>query len=786
MAKKKKRLRSTFVWVFLLIVSAAYFLCLPSQLFHDVAQSSVLYSEDGRLLSAAVSKEEQWYFPQREQLPTKYITAVLAFEDKRFYQHFGIDLLSFGRAIKQNIKAGKIVSGASTISMQTIRLHRKNPPRTFYQKFIEIILATRLELRYTKDEILHFYANHAPFGGNVIGVETATWRYFGKPVDRLSWSEAALLAVLPNSPGLINTSKNRDLLMIKRNTLLMRLSAEGLIDEQTYQASILEKIPPQPIPLPVHAPHLLQFLQAKDGPGTFNSSIDFQIQKQCNQIAEAYRIPLAENNVHNLAMVVIDVERNETIAYIGNLPSTGVRNQEYVDIVQAARSTGSLLKPFLYAAALDEGIILEKSFLPDYPIQMQGFQAQNFNKKHQGLVPANQALIQSLNIPFAYLLQQYGIEKFRLVCQYLGLKDIRYNAEHYGIPLILGGAESSLWDLTNAYAWMGKSMLTHTQNDGFYDKLDQQKSSLLRSPPKSDSIESKLTKDPQILKISGIWNALQNMKYVSRPDEQGDWEQFESVRPISWKTGTSNGFKDAWSIGVNGKYAIGVWVGNADGEGRPGLIGSKVAAPIFFRVLNALPDHRAFVDPIDEYKELQVCSVSGNVANYACPSELQLVAFSAQDLPSCNYHERIYIDETERYEVVAQCYDMNLAKERSTLNIPSKALYYLQQHAVFSERPPMHPDCETQNKSQKIKIIYPESGVEIYQPSIGAGERNPFVLQAFHEDPEEKLYWHLDNDFLGQTQFIHELKINCVAGLHQLLIVDEEGNEDKNEFRIVE
>ena len=786
MAKKKRRIRSVFLLVMLGVALVSYYHCLPSQLFQNVAHSSVLYAADGSLLSASVSEEEQWYFPQREQLPKKYITAVLAFEDKRFFNHIGVDFIAFARALKQNIQASKIVSGASTITMQTIRLHRKNPPRTVFEKLIEIILATRLEFRLSKDEILLNYANHAPFGGNVIGIETAAWRYFGKPIDRLSWSEASLLAVLPNSPGLINTSKNRDLLKLKRNKLLSKLKDTGEIDDQTYEAAILESVPPKPLALPQHAPHLLQYLQKTHGPSIFNSTINYQIQNQCNQIAQAYKEPLAQNNVHNLSILVIDIIENKAIAYVGNLPSTGSTNQEFVDIIQAPRSTGSLLKPFLYAAALDEGLILEKSYLPDYPIPMQGFLAQNFNKKYQGLVPANQALIQSLNIPFAYLLQQYGIEKFRLLCLELGLEDIRYNANYYGIPLILGGAESSLWDLTNAYAWMGKSMLTHTANDGFYDELDKIQCRLLSSTDDINNEKQKLKKDPLILKNAGIWNALNNMRNVSRPDEQGGWELYESSKPISWKTGTSNGFKDAWSIGVNGRYAIGVWVGNADGEGRPGLIGSKVAAPIFFRVLNSLPNNSWFTEPIDDFKELEVCSVSGQVASGVCPKETQLVSYSSQDLPVCTYHQRIYLDSSEQYEVAAQCYDMQLANEETRFVVPSRIRYYLQEDAVFMKRPPMHPFCRKLEQKQTIKIIYPEDGLEIYQPNIGDGQRNPFVVQAFHENEDEKVFWHLDGRFLGETMSIHERKISCSAGIHKLLIIDEEGNRDRIEFRIVE
>lgn len=773
----------TFIFLVLLIIVAILFLLSgPKVLFPDVQYSTIILSEDNQLLSASVSTEEQWYFPEVNELPEKYKKAVTTFEDKRFYTHIGVDIIALARALRSNLKAGKVVSGASTISMQTIRLHRKNPPRTIYQKFIEIILALRIELRYSKDEILKFYANHAPFGGNVIGIEAASWRYFGKSLNNISWAEATLLAVLPNSPGLIHTEKNRKKLKLKRDGLLKKLLETNQISISIYETAILEEIPRRAKKLPSYAPHLLIRLQNQHGHDVYHSSIDLSLQQKCNLIAKTQGQVLKQNNIHNMAILVLDLETNKTLAYVGNLPETGIKNQSYVDIIQAERSTGSLLKPFLYTASLEDGIILPKSFLPDYPLQMNGFEPENYNSKHNGLIPADEALIRSLNIPYAYLLQQHGIAKFIHLLRKLGLNSVDQNQEYYGIPLILGGVECSLWELTNAYGFLGKTMNTYNAENGFYDKSDIKEASLL-----AEAITNKtLVQDPCILRAENIWQCLKTIQQVKRPDEQGRWEKYESNRPIAWKTGTSNGFKDAWAIGVNKKYAIGVWVGNADGEGRPGIIGSKAAAPVLFRVINSLDQHQWFQEPIDDLKSIPICSITGNLANENCPTDSIKISTFPTDYPFCKYHKKIFLDRTGQYQVFSDCYNMDLAFAQKFLQVPPKVAYYYKNQSSYKIKPSIHPDCREYVSKDKIQIIYPNKNIKIYQPKTGLDERNPFVLKAFHTSKESEIFWHIDETFYGTTKNIHELPVLLKKGKHLLTIWDNMGNEDSILFEIIE
>jgi penicillin-binding protein 1C len=379
----------------MVLLLSGYWFCLPSVLFEEPC-STVLESSDGTLLSASIAEDGQWRFPAGDTVPEKFKEALILFEDKRFRSHPGVDLLSMGRALRQNIKAGRVVSGGSTLSMQVIRLSRKGKPRSLFQKGIELVLATRLELRYSKEEVLSLYAAHAPFGGNVVGLEAACWRYFGVDPENLSWAEAALLAVLPNSPSLIHPGKNRTLLKTKRDRLLDKLCEAGKIDAFTCSLSKEEPVPEQPHALPRMARHLLTRM-SKEGFARqkIASTVDLHLQQRVEQIIQDHHERLKVNQIFNAAAIVLEVETGNVLAYAGNVESGHGDHGNDVDIISSPRSTGSILKPFLYAAMLHEGKILPRALLPDVPVMINGFAPKNFSREYDGAVPADKALIRS-------------------------------------------------------------------------------------------------------------------------------------------------------------------------------------------------------------------------------------------------------------------------------------------------------------------------------------------------------------------------------------------------------
>ena len=416
-----------------------YLFCLPYNLF-QVPPSATAVSADGTLLGARISADGQWYFPPAGHVPDKFARCIVTCEDKRFWLHAGIDWLSAGRALAQNLRRGEVVSGASTLTMQVIRLSRPGAPRTLPEKIYEMILATRLEMRCTKRKILLLYASNAPFGGNVVGLEAAAWRYFGRSADDLSWGESALLAVLPNAPGLIHPGRSRDRLLEKRNALLDKLEAKGVIDPTECLLAKDEPLPDKPLPMPDAAFHLLERCRSEQGDGPYATTLDAALQTRVNAIAGRYFDSYHNNLVDNLGVLVVDVHTGEIRAYYGNTRGCAPRLRGAdVDMIPAARSSGSTLKPLLYAAMLDAGEILPGSLVKDTPYHHNDFSPHNFGRSFDGAVPAHEVIERSLNVPSVRMLEQFGAERFLDILQRMGFTTIDKDADHYGLSLILGG-----------------------------------------------------------------------------------------------------------------------------------------------------------------------------------------------------------------------------------------------------------------------------------------------------------------------------------------------------------
>ena len=771
-----------------------YIFALPKPLFKDPV-STILLGADDQLLGAKIAQDGQWRFPGSDSIPEKFKQAIIHFEDKRFFKHPGVDVIAILRAVKQNWSAKKVVSGGSTLSMQTIRLSRKGKSRSIFQKLIEAIYATRLELRHSKNDILSLYAEHAPFGGNVVGLHTASWRYFGVSPDRLSWGQAACLAVLPNAPSLIHPGRNRNALLRKRNRLLDQLLAHQIIDKQSCTLAKLEPIPEAPLPLPRLAPHLIEYADRKINTrdhALVKTSINTNLQHQLINISQFHRPALAGNAIHNLAILVLDVEKKEVIGYLGNLPDTGKRNQEDVDIIRAARSTGSILKPFLYGLGMDDGLITPKAFLTDIPTNINGYRPENFHRSYQGVISADRALIRSLNIPFVHLLQDYQIERFKKRLQQMSLHSINRSADNYGLTLILGGAEASLWELTNAYAGMAHTLNFYNKNSSRYPNYGFKAASFYKAPNAPFDLNEASQPLPgrehsEQLSAGSIWATFEAMKQLERPNEEGEWEYFSSVNDLAWKTGTSIGFRDAWAIGVNSKFAIGVWVGNADGEGRPGLIGARAAAPILFDVFRNLKNAPWFEMPYDDLEHIPICQQSGSRATEHCPSDSLWVPKKTLTAQPCSFHQLVFLDDTGKYRIHKNCGQVNTLNRTNQFVLPTiEAHYYAQQHPDYTIIPPWHPDCQSRPQEQKMKMIYPLANARIKLPKDLDGSRRPAIFEAAHMDRGKKIYWRIDENFIGVTKDFHSMEIDVPIGEHLLTLTDEDGFQFSQRFTRIE
>jgi len=765
--------RQWIVWLTLLALLLAYYFCLPQELF-DVPYSTRINSQNGELLSAHIASDGQWRFESNDSVPYKFKEAILHFEDEYFYYHPGFNPISFVRAAYQNIKAGKIESGGSTISMQVIRL-AFNRKRNIWNKLIETIQATRLECRYSKNEILRFYTAHAPFGGNVVGIEAASWRYFGRSAFELSWSESSLLAVLPNAPSLIHPGRNRETLKNKRNKLLTKLLTAQIIDSTEHYLACAEPLPDKPLALPQLAPHLMTTLSKQNKRATYNTSINKSLQKKANQIVDNFYSINRHNEINNLAAIIIDNKSGNVLAYIGNSRSQSGDYGHAVDIIRAQRSTGSTLKPFLYAAALDDGLILPKLLMPDIPTYYSDFSPKNYAKQYDGAVAADVALSRSLNIPFVRLLKDYGIGKFHSTLQKIGFKSINRSSTHYGLSLILGGAETSLWELSGAYSSMARCLMTYTKESSQYADNDFREPCVLNGPIK----ETNWSMQAGSLSASSVYHTFNALTNVQRPVEEIGWENFSSGRKIAWKTGTSFGFRDAWAVGVTPEYTVGVWVGNASGEGRPGIIGGSAAAPVLFELYRQLPATSWFETPYDDLQLTATCHQSGYKASQYC-NQIDSVYVSANDhdVPVCPYHKLVHLSADRKFRVNANCYSPHQMQHQSWFVLPPiMAFYYQSRNPLYKALPPFKEDCFEQQ--QVIDIIYPKANAQLYVPREIDGQSGRIICKATHQKRSARLFWHLNNQYLDETIHHHQMEIAPEKGKHLLIITDEDGNSNQ-------
>jgi len=759
-------------FIFFGILLVAYYFCLPKQLF-KTPTSTVIESRKGNLLGAKIASDGQWRFPVMNTIPAKFEICLLQFEDAYFYKHFGFNPVSMAKAIGENISEGKTVRGGSTITQQVIRLSR-NKERSYIEKFIELVLATRLEFRQSKEDILKLYASHAPYGGNVVGLDAAAWRYFGLQPHQLSWAESATLAVLPNAPSLIYPGKNQKKLLEKRNRLLQKLHNKDYIDSMTFELALLEELPQKPFSLPRNAPHLVEQIAKKKKGQRFRSSLDENIQINVNSIVKKHYQSLSQNQVHNASVLVLDVKTREVLSYVGNT-QTSRENQKDVDMVRANRSTGSTIKPLLYTAMLDAGELLPNMLVADVPTQIAGYTPENFNEDYYGAVEAKNALARSLNIPAVRLLQSYGLAKFRDQLDVFKLGGLTKSADHYGLTLILGGAESNLWDLTKTYANLASTLNHFNETSSEYFSKEFVEPTL-----RVEELDfGEKTTEKTVFDAASIYLTFEAMKEVNRPDGNESWEFYDSSKEIAWKTGTSFGNKDAWAIGVTTDFVVGVWVGNADGEGRPNMTGVSSAAPVLFDVFDVLPISEWFQKPFDEFIEIDVCTMSGYLATAICPVKTISIPNKENYVKACNYHQMVQLDSRKQFRVNSSCIDLSKAVSESWFSLPPlMEFYYKRTHPIYKSLPAFLNNCENTN-APSMEFIYPKSGSRISLTKNYEGELNELVLKLAHSKPETEVYWYLDDNYLQSTINFHELGIAPKTGQHKITVVDANGNEVK-------
>ena len=719
------------------------------KIFEDRYSMSVL-DDKGEIIGVSLNKDEQWHLKSIDEIPEKLKISVINYEDKDFYKHFGVDFTSLVRAVRDNLIKGR-KTGASTITMQVAK-SLKPKERNIFNKYIEIIQAIKIDKFFEKDEILRMYLNNVPYGGNIVGYKTASYMYFQKKPDELTWGESTLLAVLPNSPGLMNVEKNQNKLLKKRDFLLKKLYDKKIINKRQYEISLKEPLPDKRYSFKNLAPHLTRRVIEERKEKIIKTTIDSELQEKIEKISKDYSDFLKTQGIKNLSVLLIDNKSSEIKSYIGSQDFYDFENNGQVDGIIAKRSPGSLLKPFLYAVAIDEGLIAPCSKVPDVPLYFVNFSPQNANKKYYGIVEIQDALIKSLNIPFVSLLKEYGEEKFfYFLKEVLGFSDD--NPSRYGLSLILGTKEFTMEEIGKLYSGLA--------NFGDF-----------RSPIYIDVGTRNFSKESRYLSKGSSYLTLNTIKKLERP---GMETLYKEKNPISWKTGTSHGRRDGWAVGVTPDWTLVVWVGNFTGEGNSNLTGVYSAGNLLFRIMKILPKKQKEFQKPNDLVKIKVDEETGYRLKYQIPSKEILYPIDAKPLRTSPYYKKIFVDDNGQ-EIDSRNKNFLNKKEKIIINYPIEVINFFIRNGfdvsnIFGDT----------SKKKGIKIIYPTNGLRITIPKDFDGEKDLIIKIANLKN--QNLYWYLNGEYLDKTRD-REKNLKLGNGKYQLTIISEEGDMEKINFEI--
>ncbi|MFZ7971833.1 penicillin-binding protein 1C [Fusobacterium watanabei] len=728
-----------FILLFIYLIKV-YITYAPKKLVEEINYSKVVLDRKGEILSVFLNSEEEFHIKYDGEVPETLKTAVINYEDKKFYSHSGVD---YPRILKSffNNMTGRKKMGASTISMQVVKLLEPKK-RTYFNKLVEVVKAYKLESEFSKEEILKIYLNNVPYGSNIVGYSGAIKMYFNKEVKDLSYAEATLLAVLPNSPGILNLKKNNDKLETKRNRLLKTLLDRKLIDERQYKFSLLEKFPNKIYYYEKKAPQFSIFLKNRYPEKIIKSTLDYNLQKKLEKIVHDYSNAMKDVGINNAAVLVVNNKTKEVLAYVASQDFYDKRNNGEIDGLQAKRSPASLLKPFLFALSIDDGLIVPDSIYPDVPIYFGNFYPKNSSNTFTGMVKIEEALIKSLNIPFVKLLSDYGVDRF----YYFLENNDNYPEDRfdkYGLSLILGTREMRPVDIGKLYIGLAN-----------YGKVSNLKYTLTEDKPK----------EYQQFSRGASYLTLETLSRVVRP---GNEKLYSEQRPISWKTGTSYGMKDAWSVGVSPDYTVLVWLGNFNQKSIFSLSGVETAGNLLFKVFNIVDiNSKTFEKPTDDLKEIEIDEKTGYRKFYDVESKKVFYPKDAKLLRISPYYKKIFVDEDDM-EIDSRSPNFDKRKEKIVIEYPIEVSNYFFLNGV--------------RENKNVKIAYPVQNLNIFVPKDFDGYKK--VVMKLYNPNNEYVYWYLDEDYVGysnEKEKFFELDI----GKHKLTIVTENGAREEVKFNI--
>ena len=682
----------------------------------------------GELLNAYLTSDEKWRMKtELNEISPLLRKTIIAKEDKYFYYHPGVNPFAVGRAFLKNLFRMKRTSGASTITMQVARALEPGR-RNIWNKARETFRALQLEWKYSKDEILQMYLNLVPYGGNIEGVKTAAYLYFKKNPDHLSLAEITALSIIPNRPSSLVIGKHNETIVAERNRWLHKFETDKVFTAKEIEDALQEPLSTYRNSMPHYIPHLAYKLKKESAIQTaIATTIDLNTQLKTEKIVADYSRVQRLKNIRNAAVVIIENKTNKVIAYVGSSDFYDTTDGGQVNGANAIRQPGSTLKPLLYAMCFDEGLITPKTVITDVPVNYDGYAPENYDKKFNGYITAQYALEHSLNIPAVKNLKMLGHQKLVHGLVACNFKQIQKDQRKLGLSMVLGGCGTTLEELTGlfaAFAYDGKY-----RKPIFLQEETNQPGKRLLSPASAFMITEILSK-------------------INRPDFPLNWTATEHMPKIAWKTGTSYGRRDAWSIGYNKNYTIGVWVGNFSGVGVADLSGANIATPLLFRIFNTIDydnDGAWFSQPGD-CDIRQVCSESGLPPADHCENRITdyFIPLVSSTKP-CEDQKEIMISADEKISYCKMCMPASGYKKKWFKVIePGMQWWFNENNVAYQKIPAHNPACEMIFKGNAPVITSPANSTEYL-----VSKKNPEPLQLLCKTANDvnRVYWYIDDKF---------------------------------------
>jgi len=724
------------------------------------APSTVVLDNRDAPIRYFLAPDQSWRFPvSLDETAKVFLDSVIASEDRHFFSHPGVNPFSILQAAATNLSSWRVVRGGSTITMQVARLAEPRP-RTVGSKLIECFRALQLEAGYSKREILAFYINMAPYGGNIVGVGAASLFYFGKPPSMLSLSEAALLTAIPRSPNRLSPVRHPEAAARGRAKVLAAMADCGAVTPEQAEDASGDALPARLTLPPLIAPHFAQMALAREGRvARIRTGLDSRVHELARQAMRARLVELRAQGVENAAVVVIDVATRQVLSLAGSADFFDLSRHGRVNAALARRSPGSALKPFLYAEAFQQGLAAPETLLLDIPVTFGGYDPRNYDGTYRGRVEASEALIHSLNAPAVRLLSSVGQDRFLDLLRRGGL-GLDKPAAHYGLSLILGGGEVTLLDLTNLYATLARGGM--------------------HGPPSFEpdqiSRETRLFSPEACALTAGILSRLE------RPDLPGGIERTKGVPAVAWKTGTSFGHRDAWAVGFSARYAVGVWTGNVQGRAVKGISGARQAAPLLFDVFRALEPDGSGLPRADglNLDEVEVCALSRQLPGQDCRQRVKLTVIPGiTQLGACLVHKRVLVDASTGLRVAGDCLAGREVRQEVVTVFPAELTAWWRLGGMpVPGIPGPDPGCTAAMAGEGPRIVSPRDRM-VYSLRPDSPEKFQHVgLEAQAGADAGRLHWFQDGRMVAERLPGEASFLELTPGSHRLVVVDGQGRSD--------